>query len=306
MVEFVDKPEEEIDPFEQYFNENIVPLVEAENELKKKYHSKFWGYFFSVIFLISFNILIVLYRTLIGHAPLSWEQLILVSVGVMMLVLIPIRSYNKLPKNDIFDVFLKFYGNWQHTKNSHVNLVHSPIIPKHEAVGARHEIKGFFDDTTVEIRDTYYTVNSKTVSSGVVLYATFEKNFCGSLLMYDRRGFYRKTARDGYQYYNGKVEIPAINYFNVFVSNEEIGEQMIRNLFLENLLDLKDAYRAKHVYLQAEENYIRVYLEGSEIYIDNYKFWGRMVDKNRFLEMHNELEKTDLFMQTVLSLMEKK
>ena len=306
MIEFADKPEEEIDPFEQYFSENIEPLIEEENKTKQKYRSKFWGYFFSVIFLLSVNTLIVLFNALMHHKPLSWEQLFLVSFGVMLLVLIPIRSYNKLPKSDIFDAFLKFYGGWEHSKNSHVNLVHSPIIPEHDAVGARHEIKGKFQNSTIEIRDTYYTLKSKIVSSGVVLYLTFADKFDGSLLMYDRKGFYRKNKREGYEYYNNRVDIPAVNYFNVFVSSEKIGEQLMHNLFLENLLDLKDAYRARNVYLQAEENYVRVYLEGSEIYIDNYKFWGKMVDKNRFLEMHRELEKTDVFVQTVMSLTERK
>jgi len=79
---------------------------------------------------------------------------------------------------------------------------------------------------------------------------------------------------------------------------------MLHNLFLETLLDLKDVFRAKRTYVQAQGNVMRVYLEGSELYIDNYKFWSKKVDKNRFLQMHHEFETVHLFVQTVQSLLE--
>lgn len=306
MVEFIDKHEEQINPFEQYFEENIVPLVEEENKIKRKYRSQFWGYFFSILFLMSVNVLIVLFISLMHHTPLSWEQLLLVNGAFATLIYIPIYMYNKKPRNDIFDVFLKFYGNWKHSQNTEVKLVHSPVIPKHESVGASHDIVGTFSGISIEIRDTFYTVKSKVVSSGVIIYATFPEKFDGSFLMFDRGGFYRKNKFLGHEYYNGKIFIPAANYFNIFVANEKIGEKMFHNLFFENLLDLKDVYKARHMYLQAEENYMRIYLEGSELYIDNYKFWSKMVDKSRFLQMHNELEETYSFVQIVQSLMEEK
>lgn len=306
MVEFKDKSEKQTDPFEQYFDENIVPLVEAENKVKSRYRSMFWGYLFTVLFLMSINVLIVLFIALMKHTPISVEQLVLVSGVLIAFTYIPMYLYNKKPKNDIFDVFLKFYGNWKHSQNTEVKLVHSPIIPEHDSVGASHDIVGEFAGVTVEIRDTFYKIKSKVVSLGVVVYVTFSSKFNGSLLMFDRRGFYRKNKFPDYDYYNGKTDIPAANYFNIFTSNDEIGEKILRNLFLENLLDLKDIYRAEHLYLQAEDNYMRIYLEDSELYIDNYKLWSRKVDKNRFKRMHNELEKTYLFIRTVQSLMEDK
>lgn len=306
MVEFVDKPEEEIDPFDQYFEENIVPLVEEENKIKSKYRSMFWGYLFSVLFLMSVNVLIVLFISLMRHTPLSWEQLLLVNAAFAMLIYIPIYKYNKMPRNDIFDVFLKFYGNWKHSQNTEVKLVHSPIIPQHEGVGASHDIIGDFNGTTIEIRDTFYTIKNKVVSSGVVIYVTFPEKFNGSFLMFERGGFYHENKFPDYELFNSKIDIPAANYFNIFTSDDEIGEKMFHSMFFENLLDLKDEFEARHLYLQAEDNYMRIYLENSELYINNYKLWSRKVDKNRFKQMNNELEKTYLFVQTVQSLMRQK
>ncbi|MBQ8482149.1 MAG: DUF3137 domain-containing protein [Alphaproteobacteria bacterium] len=306
MIEFVEKPEEEIDPFEEYYTNNIIPLVDEENKIKARYHSKFWGYLFSVLFIMSANVLVVLFISLMHKTPISWSQLFLINAIALALVYWPVYSYKKLPKNDIFDVFLRFYGNWQHLKNSEVKLVHSPIIPEHDAVGATHNVVGKFENITIEMRDTYYKKKNKIVSQGVILYATFNKKFNGSLLMFEKNGFYRKNKFPDYELYNGKTDIPSANYFNIFTSNDEIGENLLHNLFFENLLDLKDVFKAHRLYLQSEDNYMRIYLEGSSMYIDNYKFWSRKIDKNRFLQMHKEFEKMALFFQTVESLMDEK
>lgn len=306
MTEFVEKPNDEVDPFEQYFQENIVPLVDAENKIKDKYRGQFWGYLFSVLFLMSINILIVLFNAQMKHTPISWEQLFLINCLAFSLIFLPIYKYNHLPKNDIFDAFLQFYGNWQHLRNSEVKLVHSPIIPKHEEVKALHNVIGRFDDVSIEMRDTYYAIKSKTVSKGVILYATFPEKFTGTLLMFERGGFYRKNKFPQYECFNDRINIPTANYFNIFASDSEICDKMVHNLFLEYLLNLKDIFDARHVYVQLQDNYMRVYMEGSQLYINNYKFWGKKVDEKHFLQMHHEFENAYLFVQTVKSLMERK
>jgi len=305
MIDFVEKTEDEVDSFEQYFHDSIVPLVEAENKIKNKYRSQFWGYLFSAIFLMSVNLLIVLFSAQIKHTPVSWEQLFLINCLAFSLVFLPIYRYNHLPKNDIFDTFLQFYGNWQHMRNSDVKLVHAPIIPQHEDVKASHNVVGKFDDISVEMRDTYYISKSKIVSKGVILYATFAKQFAGTLLMFERGGFYRKNKLSQYECCNNRINIPAANYFNIFASNTEVCDKIVHSLFLEYLLNLKDIFKARHIYLQIQDNYMRIYMEGSQLYIDNYKFWSKKVDEKRFLQMHNEFESAYLFVQTVKSLMER-
>jgi len=314
MIMYADKPEEQKDQFEEYFESTIVPLIEQENKTKDKYRSKFWGYLFSVLFLMSANVLVVLFGALMHKNAISWGQIILINVVAFMLVFWPIYRYNKMPKNDIFDVFLKYYGNWKHSEKYNVKLVHSPIIPKHDAVMAKHEIHCDFGDMRIEMRDTYYTKKSlfkcwnkeHTISSGVILYVTFPQEFKGKLLMFEKGGFYRKSKFEGYELYNSRIDIPSANYFNIFVSDSEIGENLLHSLFFENVLDLKDVFKTRRIYVQAENNYMRVYLDGSEIYIDNYKLWNKKIDKNRFLQMHHEFENVYMFVQVVRSLMERK
>lgn len=313
-MNFIDKPEDKKDIFEEYFTDKIIPLVEVENKIKDRYRSKFWGYLVTVLFLMSANVLFVLFGTIIYNKPVNWEQIFLVNAIAFIMVFWPVYRYNRIPKNDIFDVFLNFYGNWKHMKNTQVRLVHSPIIPRHQAVLALHSVTGNFSDVNVEMRDTFYTSRSvvrklswnKTVSSGVILYITFQHKFNGSLLMFDRGGFYRKNKFPGFERYNSEMDIPAANYFNIFVSSSQIGEELIHSLFLENILDLKEVFKARNIYLQAEDDYMRIYLEGSQLYFDNYKLWSKKIDKERFIRLHKEFEQTYQFVQTASSLMENK
>ena len=49
MVDFIsDQDVKNIDPFEEFYNTTIVPMVEEDNRLKDKYRSQFWCYFLSI------------------------------------------------------------------------------------------------------------------------------------------------------------------------------------------------------------------------------------------------------------------
>ena len=63
------------DTFEQYFEREIIPLVEEDNRRKDVYRGRFWGAFWSALFIVSANTLWVLFSYLIhGHA-FNYEQI---------------------------------------------------------------------------------------------------------------------------------------------------------------------------------------------------------------------------------------
>ena len=296
--------------FEQYFEKNIVPLVEQDNYIKDKYRSRFWGYVWSITFLISVNVLFVLFMSLMSNHPVNFEQLFLFTLVASIFVVWPIFKYYREPREDIFDVFLKFYGQWQHKTTGEVSLVHSPIIPAHDAVRATHNITSEFDRVKVEIRDTYYTKQfhflkkkwERTVSSGVIVYLTFPQKFSGTLLVFDKSGFYKSGKFSDLEVVKPRLEIPAANYFKCFTDNVDFAQNIMLTLFYETILDMKEAFGAKKLYIQIQDNYIRLYFEGSVLYFDSYKFWSRKIDKNKFLQINNEFEKTFNFIQMIKAL----
>jgi len=314
MIDFIsDKDVVANDPFDEYYNSVIVPMVEEDNKLKERYHSQFWGYFWSIMFLMCANLLVVLFNALMHKHPLSYGQLFIVTVVAFLIVLVPIYRYRKTPKKDIFDAFVQFYGGWKHDKNTEVKLVHSPIIPSHETVSATHNVSGNCGDTKIEIRDTIYQKSGmlgkmsyqRTVSSGVVLFMTFAQNFKGKILIFDRNGFYHKKKFADMEYINNKLEIPAANYFYIFTDDEDFAEDMLPSLFFERVLDLKEVFGAKHLYIEICGNYIRMYFEGARLYFDNYKFWSSKTDKNKFLQLNKAFEQVFMFVPLIEVLKEK-
>ena len=308
MVDFITEPDNtQENEFDKYFIEEIVPRIEYANKVKDKYRSRFWGYLWTVVFLMSTNCLVVLFNALIKNGPCNFEQLILINVIAVLLVFLPVYSYYRAPKEDIFSEFLKFYGNWQHTRNGDIKLVHSPIIPKHDSVGATHSIEGNFADTKVQIRDTYYKKRLllknlkwyRTVSKGVIVYVTFPSEFSGKLLLFDKSGFYRKNKFPELINIGSEIEIPAANYFKIYTNNKDSAKSILVSLFFEKMLDLKDVFGAHSVYVEMNGNFMRVYLENSTLYFDNYKLWSKKIDKESFLKLDKKFQQTYDFVQMV-------
>ena len=315
MSDFITENEDkENKAFDKYYNDVIIPLVEENNAIKDKYRGHFWTYLLSAIFLISINALVALYNTLMHKIPLSASMLFLFSFGAFMLVFIPVRNYYKKYQDNIFDVFIKFYGNWEHAKDSEVKLVHSPIIPEHDTVVATHSVKGILSGADIEIRDTEYFklkhINklkwNKRVSAGVVLYAELPCKFESQMLMFWKGGFYRKNKFPEMENVTKEIYVPAANYFNIFAQDVEYAKEFLVSAFFENLLNLKDTFGARTMYVEMQDNHIRIYFEGSNLYFDSNKFWSKKVDKNKFLQLNAEFESAFMFVETMNVLMKKR
>lgn len=312
MSDFITENEDkENKAFNEYYNDVIIPLVEENNAIKDKYRGHFWTYLWSAIFLISINALVAFYNNLMHKIPLSASMLFLFSFGAFMLVFIPVRSYYKKYQDNIFDVFIKFYGNWEHTKDSEVKLVHAPIIPDHDTVIATHSIKGILSGAEVEIRDTeYFKLKqfknlkwNKMVSSGVVVYAELPHKFDSRILMFWKNGFYRKNKFLDMKNVTKDIYVPAANYFNIFADNMSYTKELLVAVFFENLLNLKESFAARNTYVEMQDNYIRMYFEGSNLCFDSHKFWSKRVDKNKFLQLNKEFENIFIFIDTLDVLM---
>lgn len=289
---------EQVEDFEQYFENNIAHLVDEDNMIKHRYRSRFWAFFWSVGFFVSMNALIVLFNVLMHGRPLNWPMLTITSLCPFLIVICPIVSYYRHKRTDIFDVFLRYYGDWKHGQQKQVKLVHSPIIPSHDFVSSSHDISSIYQNVEIEMRDTYYTKTigpsswnwRKTVSKGVVLYMTFPENFKHKILLFEKNGFMRKSKFQGMLNRTSIIDVPIANYFSIFCADDDYIRKLLRPAYFENLLDLKDAIKAKHVYVEIDGNYMRIYFEDSALYIDSYKFWSKTINKEEFYQLDKVFE----------------
>lgn len=298
--------------FEEFYEQNLVPLVEEENYLKSLYRSRFWGCFWSVCFLLGANFLIVLFRRLMSNYPINYTQILLVVLAGLAVMAWPIVSYYKASKHDLFDVFLKFYGDWKHCKNKEVTPVHEAIVPEHDTVLSEHGAIGEYDGAQIEICEMKYqkTVQIKSrqfhlnVSRGVMVYAKFGNNIKNKVLLFDKKGFRRKGKYEDMLNVTDKIYVPAANYFHIFSDDVNFAKDMLPSIFFERILDMKDSFKASSIYVEIQDDLARIYLEGASLYFDDYNIWSRHADKEKFAVLNQEMEQTLMAVQLIQVLRE--
>lgn len=308
-IENTTEAEKQTDPFDSYMTEVIAPAVDEINREKEKYRGQFWTYFWTALFLVSVNALVVLYRALMYHRALNVEQLMLINIVAVVIVCWPLYSWTKHKSQDIFSLFMEFYGQFKFSQTSdNVADVDKDtlIVPEHSTTAVTHGIVGNYDGVDVELRDTSYfrtkSKKSKKVCSGVVLCFDFKQNLKNNLLLFEKFGFYRKSKMTNMINLNEQIHIPASNYFNIFSDKPEVSS-FLCSAFFEKILDLKDVFEARKMYLEVTENHIKIFLENSQIYFENNKLWSRKMEYDKFRRLHNQFEEVFIFIETIQAIL---
>jgi hypothetical protein len=100
------------------------------------------------------------------------------------------------------------------------------------------------------------------------------------------------------------IPVPIAELFHIFSDNVLFAKDMLPSLFFERILDLKDTFGAKCVYVEMCDDTLRMYFEGSTLYFDHHKIWNKKIDKNKFIQLHDEIEQTLLFKEMIQALRE--
>ncbi len=309
MIDFVTKPDNEpIDPFEEYFANQITPLADNDNDIKRKYRSQFWTYFWSVSFLYLINVMIELFRHLMSGHKVNYEQQLIIGFVCILIIFIPIIKYYLHKKTDMFDVFIRFYGDFEHLKDCQVYDAHLPMAPKHNILRIYHNAMGYSQNVKVEIRDTDYVQETtykklkwrRVVGQGVRINLTMPEDFPAQIFLFDKSSSKRNVVPDGCQKFD--LNIPASNYFSMCSTDVAYAKELLCSAFFEGLLDLQDVFRAKKIHAEIRNNTIKIFLVDSELYFDTYKFWSRQIDKERFRRLHRQFERTLSFTQTFINI----
>ena len=308
-IEFITEvPKEQSDPFDVYMNSVIVPKVDEVNNEKEKYRGQFWTYFWTALFLVSVNTLVVLYRALMYHHALRVDQLIFIGFIAVVIVCWPLYSWKICKKQDIFATFLKFYGNLKYVdaKSTEADCG-LPILPAHKYGQISYEVQGNYNGVDVDIREMTYlkqqTTRSKKITSGVMLAFDFHQPLNIDVLLFEKHGYYRKNKMPNMMNLNDQINIPAANYFNVFATDNTITANYLCSAFFEKILDIKDLFNAGKMYIMAKDSQINIFLEGSRIYFHNYKLWSRKIEYDKFRRLHKQIEEIFIFIEIIQAIM---
>ncbi len=303
--------EEEL--LERFLTDTIMPLVKEDNRQKEVFRSRFWGYLWSACFLLGANTLIILFRYLMYGYVINYEQLFLVCLLALAVVVWPLYQYHIISRQSLFDEFLKFYGNyWQQAEYNADLPSKAPIIPPHENYTTVHGIVGNYDSVQIFMYDMIFTKMQRIqkfkfkrmVSSGVMIKIKFSKSFNKRTYLFDESGFYRKNSYTGLENITENVHIPAANYFKIFAEDESYAKDLLPSMFFERVLDMKDTFRAKHLYIQIEDDFMLMYLENASLYFENSGLWHKSIDKEKYFMLHRKMQNTIDVVQIIQAMKE--
>ena len=302
------KQTENIDLFTQYFEKKIAPLIFDANRIKERYRSRFWGCFWTVIFLLCINALFILFRTLIYNRPFNIEQFILVFACAPFVIAWPLWQYKQQKQPDILDVFLKFYGNWQHTKTAENSDTdhETPTIPQHQTAQISHKIIGTYAGTNIELRDTQYFAKQKKKNEGVVIELNMPYDIKHEILLFEKSTLRRRFKPKDMSEIGDQIYIPAAGYFSIFSPEKVAPKQLLCSAFFETLLDFKDIFGARYMSAWLKNRQIKIYLESSRIYFDHSNIWSKKIDKARYQKLHEQFEHLFRFIETMQELLTQK
>lgn len=312
MIDFINEPEKkQEDPFDAFYADKMEQIVVDDAQNKDKYHHKFWMYLLSLLFINSANILIVLFGNLMSGRAVSFEQLFLVFVLSLALIYMPVWKYRRSEKTNIVELFLSYYGDWKYNNKTVITEEKLPIVPPHESAEISQEISGKSNETEIVIKSVCYKKKSvlnkltmqRVCGRGLRLTYKLSEPQNITLLMFDKDGFYRKKKYENLEPVNN-INVPAANYFYIFIDDANVANSFVRATLFERLLDLKEIFSASQVYFYLKGDIIEIFLNNCSLYQDDYRFWGRCANKEKLQLLHRQFDEILVFASAIQEIIE--
>lgn len=276
---------------QNFLKQNISPLLQEENKRRQTFRSKFWLYFGILLFANCANILIVLFNHLINGKPFSWEQLtILVLMSAAVLYFLARRAKSK--HLFILDEFIKFYGNWQNCHNETANIK-ADFLPEYDETVQHFDITG--SNGNLELQNLVFLKNSgknkkRRTGGGLLISYTLQHTLNGMVMMFEKGGFFKQKKYMDLDKYQSSI--PAANYFYTFSDNNAAKNYVICAALFENVLNLRDEFKASKVYLKISQNQLYIFLQnGHFFYEPNDSMWKSAGTEKQFEQTHQQIEK---------------
>ncbi len=289
--------------FDDFFQQNLKPLLDEDRKRRDAFRSRFWLYFGVLCFVNSVNILVVLFRHLMSGHVVSYEQLLLiVAVSALFLLWYAGRA-KKIPQNNMLAEYFKYYDNLHLQKEEKIFGQKDVLFPVEDDLLEQLKISGKFSQFIFELKQTLVLKkNSKQNetlknSGGIWLSYTFNRSLQGTLLMFEKGGLAKQKKYEGLEKIS--LNIPASNYFQIFTDSSKIKNYILVSALFESILDLKEIFKAVKVNLRIKDNQLDVFLQNGKLGYQETSAWHSIADKKDFENLNSQMEKADMLGEVV-------
>lgn len=296
------------DAFEKFLQKNILPLLESEDKYRQSFKNHFWLYAGVLLFFNCSNVLIVLFRHLIYNRPFSWEQLFLTAAISAFILFCYVKFAGRKVFPDVFAEFVKYYGNWSLRRSTDLKTnVHDIILPSSPLQIEKINISGD-SNCPLKLKKLAFVkklLNNKlkiTVGEGIFLTYNLPQSLGGTLLLLEKGGFAKIKQISGLDKVSSAI--PASNYFQTFADSEVIKNYLVISALYENLLDLKEVFKASKIYLRLENDKLDVFLQSGHFLYHNGGLWTSSTGEDGLKKQNQQIEKVFLFISVMEDLIE--
>lgn len=283
-------------PFDDFFQQNLKPLLEEEGRNRDAFRSRFWLYFGVLCFVNSVNILVVLFRHLISGHIISYEQLLLLVAFSVLFLWWYARRAKTIPQTDMLREYIKYYDNLQ-LQEENVFAEKDILFPVKENLVEQLKISGNFLQFAFELKKIALLKNKTKQneivknSGGIMLSYSFKQNLRGTLLMFEKGGVVKQKKYEGLEKIS--LNIPASNYFQIFTDSSKIKNYILVSALFESILDLKEIFKAAKVNLRIKDNQLIIFLQNGKLSYQQSSAWHSVASEKDFENLNLQMEKAE-------------
>lgn len=296
------------DAFQDFLHKNILPLLESEDRYRQSFKNRFWLYAGILLFFNCSNVLIVLFRHLIYSRAFSWEQLFLTAVISAFILFCYVRFAKRKVFPDVFAAFIKYYGNWSLRRSAepqaNVNDIIMPVSPlKIEKISVSGDSNCPLKLKKLSfVKKVFNDKLQSTVGEGILLSYNLPQDMDGSLILLEKGGFAKTKQISGLDKVSSAI--PASNYFQTFADSEVIKNYLVISALYENLLDLKEIFKASKVYLRLQDDKLDIFLQNGRFLYRDGSLWIASTGEEGLKQQNQQIEKVFLFISVMEDLIE--
>ncbi|MDO4162069.1 MAG: DUF3137 domain-containing protein [Pseudomonadota bacterium] len=298
--------EEQINPLQEFIRKEVLPLIEEEDRYRQKFKNRFWFYSGLLLFINCINTLIVLFQYLIYNRPVSGSQLFLIALVSVFILLWYAQKAQKKKLPDVLAKFIRFYGNWTVSYSKEVTTFSDELIPHSGRKIEKTAIRG--DDNTslvmkqfVFLKRLYKNMFTKN-GGGIWLDIKLAQKAPGKLILFEKGGFYKKKKYEGLELVSSNIGIS--NHFYSFTDSRQLSEYVVRVVLFENILDLKEVFKASKIYVRIENDRLNVFLQNGRFLYNNSSLWHFSGGEKKLMLLHEQIEKIFTAVKVIETLIE--
>lgn len=276
--------------FENYFKAKISPLLENDEKLRKTYLSRFWLFVLLAAFIIPVCIISIYVANHLFEKNINEGLVFFVAAFFAYLIYSPYKTFKKKVKNNVMQPFARFFEGFSYQSEKPLpkeHILKSKIFTSFQNVAAEDCFSGTYSDFGVQIcEQSLKDVQSgskkarqTTVFHGIIISLKLNKKFSAQTLVLKSSGLFGR-----FQHLDGFLKIKLDNaafnsVFDVCTSNENEARHILTPLFLESLLDLKQALKGKSLQASFFENNVLIFVETKLDMFEPYRFFSSNINK---------------------------